>query len=36
MNKKKFLLIGGAGFIGRNLIEKINIKKTEVHILDLT
>ncbi len=36
MSKKKFLLIGGAGFIGRNLIKKINLKKTEVHILDLT
>ena len=32
---KKISLIGGAGFIGRNLIEKINIKN-EVHILDLT
>ncbi len=33
--KKKFLIIGGAGFIGRNLIKKINSTKNEVHILDL-
>jgi UDP-glucose 4-epimerase len=35
MKKKNFLIIGGAGFIGRSIIKKIDRKKINIHILDL-
>ena len=36
MKKKFFLIIGGAGFIGRNIIKKIDKKKVNIHVLDLS
>ncbi len=35
MKKKNFLIIGGAGFIGRSIIKKIDKNKINIHILDL-
>ena len=35
MKKKSFLIIGGAGFIGKNLIKKIDKNKNKIYVLDI-